>query len=109
MIYIYILKCADASYYTGITKDLSTRLTEHSKKRASYTKNKLPFVVWHVEYRDDRKAAAAQERKIKNTGAKKYLIRFQRDTTFPVVPLNNNLLIKFSFASHLLVNFVAAR
>ena len=28
--YVYILKCSDNSYYTGITNDLSRRVNEHN-------------------------------------------------------------------------------
>jgi len=41
--YLYILKCSDGTYYTGSTKDLEKRLTEHqSGKGANYTKTRLP-------------------------------------------------------------------
>jgi predicted GIY-YIG superfamily endonuclease len=35
---VYILECADGSLYTGITKDLTRRITEHETwKGACYT------------------------------------------------------------------------
>jgi putative endonuclease len=43
---VYILRCADNSLYTGITKDLSRRLEEHNAgKGAKYTRAKGPCVV----------------------------------------------------------------
>ena len=44
--YLYILQCSDGTYYTGSTKDLAKRLTEHqSKKGANYTKTRLPVTL----------------------------------------------------------------
>ena len=30
--YVYILKCSDQSYYTGITNDLDKRIEQHDKE-----------------------------------------------------------------------------
>ncbi len=45
---VYILRCADNSLYTGITKDLDRRLNQHNEgKGAKYTRAKGPCVlVW---------------------------------------------------------------
>ena len=46
---MYILKCADGSYYTGSTIDLETRFREHeSGSGANHTANRLPVeqVYW---------------------------------------------------------------
>ena len=75
MIYIYILKCVDSTFYTGITQDIQVRLQQHNKKKVSYTRRRLPVQIIHIEHRDTRSEAAKHERKIKNLGAKKYLIR----------------------------------
>jgi putative endonuclease len=47
--YMYILLCADGSYYTGSTKDLARRLAQHQNgEGANYTKKRLPvkLVYW---------------------------------------------------------------
>jgi len=51
MSFVYILRCADGSLYTGIAKDLDRRLGEHRAGRASrYTRSRLPVVlVWSRE------------------------------------------------------------
>ena len=51
MPFVYILRCADGSLYTGIAKDLETRLARHRAGRASrYTRTRLPVVlVWSQE------------------------------------------------------------
>lgn len=49
---MYILECADGSYYTGSTKDLERRLWEHQNLLgANYTKRRLPVkLVYYEEY-----------------------------------------------------------
>ena len=43
MAYMYILKCADNSYYVGSTKDLQRRFAQHQNGEGSeYTKHRLP-------------------------------------------------------------------
>lgn len=75
MVYCYILKCADGSFYTGISQNIVVRVSQHFKGRVSYTKKRLPVkLIFSIEL-PSRKDAARLERRIKNTGAKKYLIR----------------------------------
>jgi putative endonuclease len=73
MITIYILKLADGTHYTGITKDLSRRMSEHNRGKCRYTHDKLPFSIIHTEEKENYKTAATLERHIKNTGTKRYL------------------------------------
>jgi putative endonuclease len=43
---VYVLRCADGSYYTGITNNLARRLTAHRAGTASkYTRCRLPVRV----------------------------------------------------------------
>ena len=63
---VYILKCADASLYTGITVDLERRLDEHSKGiGAKYTKHRGPFTVVFTEPQATRGQALKREAAIK--------------------------------------------
>ncbi|MDZ5621982.1 GIY-YIG nuclease family protein [Nocardioides bizhenqiangii] len=50
--YVYILRCADGSYYVGSTRDLEKRLWEHQiGLGASYTQRRRPVeLVWSAEY-----------------------------------------------------------
>jgi putative endonuclease len=51
--YVYILKCADNSYYTGFTSNLEQRLIEHKegKYMESYTFNRRPLeLVFYCEF-----------------------------------------------------------
>jgi len=47
---MYILECADGSYYTGSTKDLERRLCQHQNgEGANYTKKRLPVTLVYFE------------------------------------------------------------
>ncbi|MEJ2637669.1 MAG: GIY-YIG nuclease family protein [Calditrichia bacterium] len=50
--FMYILECADGTYYTGSTKDLERRLWEHQNAQgANYTRRRLPVkLVYYEEY-----------------------------------------------------------
>jgi predicted GIY-YIG superfamily endonuclease len=45
---VYVLVCADGSYYTGVTNNLTRRLDQHRAGRASrYTRGRLPVrLAW---------------------------------------------------------------
>lgn len=63
---VYVLECADGSFYTGITTDLNRRLRQHeSGEGAKYTRGKGPFVVRWAETGPDRSWALKREREIK--------------------------------------------
>ena len=64
--YVYILLCTDNSYYTGYTKDLKTRLLQHSSGRgARYTQIKKPEKIVYIEWFKTRKKAMQREQEIK--------------------------------------------
>jgi len=67
MYYVYILKCADDTLYTGITTELARRVDEHngSDKGAKYTRVRRPVTLLYSEVYDDRSAASKREYKIK--------------------------------------------
>jgi len=52
MPYVYILECADGSYYVGSTKSLEDRIRQHASGRgARYTSCRLPVtLVWAQEF-----------------------------------------------------------
>jgi len=48
--YMYILECADGSYYTGSTIDLDLRLKQHQNgEGANHTKKRLPVELVYYE------------------------------------------------------------
>lgn len=53
--YVYILRCRDGSYYTGITNDFERRLQEHSEGTDGkcYTVKRRPVkLVYRVEFQE---------------------------------------------------------
>jgi putative endonuclease len=64
---LYILKCADDSYYTGITRDaLEIRLNAHNQGiYGGYTFNKRPVMLVFSPYFEEITDAIACERQIK--------------------------------------------
>ena len=45
MEFVYILKCADNTYYTGHTANLDERIKRHNKGEIIYTKTRRPVVL----------------------------------------------------------------
>ncbi|PIQ23995.1 hypothetical protein COW36_05610 [bacterium (Candidatus Blackallbacteria) CG17_big_fil_post_rev_8_21_14_2_50_48_46] len=69
MYYVYILRCADQTLYTGLTTDPERRLQEHNlggPRGARYTRSRLPVVqVWLSQALPDRRTAAQLECRLK--------------------------------------------
>ena len=64
---VYVLECADGTYYTGYTTDLERRVAEHNDgDAAKYTRGRTPVEVVHVETYDSRGAALSREHEIKS-------------------------------------------
>jgi predicted GIY-YIG superfamily endonuclease len=63
---LYILECADGTFYTGITNDLDQRLQKHeSGTGAKYTKGRGPFKLAHLETLQNRSEASKREIAVK--------------------------------------------
>ncbi|OUU26808.1 MAG: endonuclease [Candidatus Endolissoclinum sp. TMED37] len=67
MYYVYIVECADGTYYTGITTDIDRRLLEHnySFKSAKYTRSRRPVRLVYSAEAGDRSTASKEEYRIK--------------------------------------------
>jgi len=67
MWHIYILKCADKTFYTGITNDLKRRIWEHnfSPLGAKYTKGRRPAKLIYSIKLKNRAEALKEEYRIK--------------------------------------------
>ncbi|HID82452.1 MAG TPA: GIY-YIG nuclease family protein [Chromatiales bacterium] len=66
--FIYIIRCADNSLYTGITKDISRRVNEHNSNNvlaAKYTRGRRPVELVYQETFGSRSDAASREYEIK--------------------------------------------
>jgi putative endonuclease len=70
--YMYILLCADGSYYTGSTKDLVIRLAQHqSGEGANHTKKHLPVKLVYYEEFQRIDEAFYREKQIQGWSRKK--------------------------------------
>ena len=81
--FVYILRCADHTFYTGITTDLARRVAEHnggaagagstsrSKAGARYTRSRRPLELIYSEACVDRSAALKREYAIKRLSRSK--------------------------------------
>jgi putative endonuclease len=71
--YVYILKCIDQSYYTGITNNLERRLAEHHLGILpdSYTASRRPVELMFYESFNDVNRAIAFEKQVKGWSRKK--------------------------------------
>lgn len=79
MNYVYILKCADGSLYTGWTNDLNRRLKAHSNGTgAKYTKCRLPIELVYFEEFEDKIEAMKREYAIKQLNRKEKLILIKK-------------------------------
>jgi len=77
MYYVYILCCADDSYYVGSAQDLDARVKAHNDGRgAAYTFKHRPVHVVYSEALDSEVQAVTPERQLKrwSRGKKEALI-----------------------------------
>ena len=90
--YMYILECSDGSYYTGSTKDLERRFSEHQNGLgANHTKKRLPVKLIYCEPYDRVEDAFRREKQIQGWSRRKkealmeqnpeHLIEFSKNYT----------------------------
>ena len=73
---VYIVECADGTYYTGITTNTERRLLEHnySFKSAKYTRSRRPVKLVYEEDSQNRSTASKREYEIKKMKRKDKII-----------------------------------
>ena len=70
--WVYILRCADNSYYTGHTDDLEPRVASHQAGEiAGYTSTRRPVKLLFAEESTTREEALFCERQIKGWSRRK--------------------------------------
>ena len=71
--YVYILKCSDNSYYTGVTNDINRRLSEHKEgiNNKSYTYKRRPLYLVFCESFININEAIDFEKQVKGWSRKK--------------------------------------
>lgn len=66
MPFVYIVRCADGTFYTGWTTDLDRRVAQHNAGRgARYTRQHRPVTLVYSEELPDRRSAMRRELAIK--------------------------------------------
>ena len=79
MNYVYILRCADGSLYTGWTNDLEQRVKTHNAgKGAKYTKTRLPVELVYYEEYEEKGEALSREfniKRLKKTAKEKLILK----------------------------------
>lgn len=85
--FVYILRCADNTLYTGITTDLTRRIQEHNngKAGARYTRSRRPVTLVYSESATNRSDASKREHAIKklSLACKISLIDCEQQTPCP--------------------------
>ena len=66
--FVYLLRCADGTLYTGVTTDVARRLDEHNHSDtlgARYTRTRRPVELLHSEPANSRSDACKREAAIR--------------------------------------------
>jgi type I site-specific restriction endonuclease len=78
--YKYILECADGSFYSGSTKNLSNRLNEHNEGQGSkHTKSRLPVKLVYYEIFDRIDEAFEREKQVQGWSKAKKIALIDND------------------------------
>ena len=63
---VYIIECADGTFYTGITTDVERRVEAHNAGTAAkYTRGRGPVQLIYQREAGDKSAASKEEHRIK--------------------------------------------
>lgn len=70
--YLYLVRCADDTIYTGISSDVQARIDKHNSGRgAKYTSTRLPVRLIYSESQPNRISAMKREIEVKKWGRKR--------------------------------------
>lgn len=84
--FVYILRCADNTLYTGITTDVDKRIKQHNgikKNGAKYTQHRRPVQLVYQESSDSRSNASKREHSIKS------LKKIQKESLIDIYQIKN--------------------
>ena len=89
--YMYILKCADDSYYTGSTVNLELRLAQHQNgEGANHTRKRLPVILIYYEEYQNIAEAFYREKQVQGWSRKKKEALIEnRPEDLPLLSKNN--------------------
>lgn len=78
---VYIIQCADGSYYIGYTNNIAKRIHQHNNTKfgAKYTRTRRPVVLKYIEEYPSLNMALSRECELKKLShlEKKILISIQ--------------------------------
>ena len=64
--YVYLLRCRDGTYYTGVTTDVERRIKQHNNGTgAKYTRGRLPVMLVWSERQTSHSSALKREAIVK--------------------------------------------
>ncbi len=68
---VYIVRCSDGTFYTGVAKDLERRLHQHNHLNtgAKYTRTRRPVELVYREAAADRSSAQQREYQLRKLSA----------------------------------------
>ena len=86
MYYVYLLRCADGTLYTGFTNDLARRLAAHNAGRgAKYTRGRRPVELVYWESFSNKSSALRRENAIKQLPRRQRLTLIQSSVPSPQI------------------------
>jgi putative endonuclease len=105
MPYMYILECANGTYYVGCTWHVLERLQEHNDGLgAEYTRNRLPVTLVYTEEYPSIAEAFGREKQVQGWGRRKRraliegrpqdlpgIVRLQKERVVNAAPDENGL------------------
>jgi putative endonuclease len=66
--YVYIVRCSDGTFYTGLTWNIGRRIEQHNGNLwggAKYTESRRPVKIVHIEKFNSKRDALRREHEIK--------------------------------------------
>ncbi|PJJ72299.1 putative endonuclease [Diaminobutyricimonas aerilata] len=77
---MYILRCADGTFYVGSTRDLERRLGEHGEGGVGYTRLRRPVTLAYAEEYERVDEAYAREKQVQGWSRRKRQALIDGDT-----------------------------
>ena len=84
--FVYMVRCSDDTFYTGMTMDVQRRIEEHRHSNslgAKYTRTRRPICLVYCEGLETRSLATKREREIKRLTRKKKEDLIEKNVSIP--------------------------
>ena len=88
MAFVYLVRCADGTFYAGYAEDVQKRVAAHNAGRgAKYTRARRPVTLVYTEELPDKSQALRREAQLKKlTHAEKERLAAEKEKT-PAAPV----------------------